>query len=92
MTIRASEDTLDGLHQEFARVLTDFLRAEYTSENGQKIPPPAHVLSAARAFLKDNGITGAAVTGSPLDFLKNAALPFSQEEQSTLSGRPSHLN
>jgi len=56
MTKKATEDELSELHSEFARVLKKFLTAEYKDEDGNKIPPPSHVLANARQFLKDNHI------------------------------------
>lgn len=71
----ASKEALGDLHSALANVLLEALGETYTDDEGRPLPPPAAILSVARQFLKDNGIEGQAVTGSPIKSLLDN-LPF----------------
>lgn len=85
---RASKDELDALHAQVAKTLHGALTQTWTDkETGEVTPPPAALINVAVNFLKANGITGAAVqAGSPLDFLKEASLPFFEETIREVAG------
>lgn len=69
---KADEKELGSLHGALAKVLKDAITADYKDpETGQKLPPPASILSVARQFLKDNKIESTGAPGSPLGDLSD---------------------
>lgn len=85
MTKRASKDAMDQLHKVLAEQLADGVtnNKEPIVVNGEVVgfKRNAAILNVARQFLKDNGIEGQPVAGSPLDFLKSASLPFAELQE-----------
>ena len=76
---KATEKALGDLHATLATVFKQFLEMKYTDDEGNPIPPPPHVLSQARQFLKDNHIeSGVGAQAGPLAGL--AGLPVFEDE------------
>lgn len=73
---RASDDALGDLHQAFAGVMKQWLTHTYTDQDGNPIPPPQHVLTNIRGFLKDNEIKIVEEESDALQELKQAYMPF----------------
>ena len=57
---RASEQSLEELHNQIAQTLTEELKhyadRDFTDEDNRPKPVPASLLQTAARFLKDNGI------------------------------------
>lgn len=74
---RASSEAMGALHELLALTLAEAIKNPGVDESGNKLPPPAPILSVARQFLKDNHIEVAdpADVTSPIGSLASA-LPF----------------
>lgn len=87
MAKRATKDAMNELHRVLAEQLADGVanNKEPIVVNGEVVGHKrnAAILNVARQFLKDNGIEGQPVEGSPLAFLKDAALPFADLQSAT---------
>jgi hypothetical protein len=75
---KADEKELGTLHGTLAKILRESLEQEYLSDSGERLPPPAAILSVARQFLKDNKIEGISVKGSALHDLSD--LPIFEDD------------
>lgn len=75
---KADEEELGTLHGTLAKILRESLEQTYLSDAGERLPPPAAILSVARQFLKDNKIEGLSVKGSALHDL--ADLPIFEDD------------
>lgn len=88
MSDRASSEKLDSLHSQLAEAFTVAIKPEPVVIDGEVVGHKynAACLSAARQFLKDNGIEGPSkpALGSLAAALTKAPLPFPGEDDSVV--------
>lgn len=77
---KADNKALAELHGELTRVLTNAIKADYTSEDNPRGVPPAAILNVARQMLKDNLIVADIAKNDDLAALAAALPSFDPEE------------